>query len=67
LFSWPDGRYYNGCYLNDEKDGLGEFRWANGERYIGNWCKNKQHGAGIMISPKGSETKCEWKEGELQD
>ncbi len=26
-FYWPDGRIYEGEYLNDKKDGRGIFKW----------------------------------------
>ena len=27
LFTWPDGRRYEGGYQNDKKQGHGEFEW----------------------------------------
>ena len=34
-FSWPDGRKYEGEYLNDKKHGFGIYYWANGRQYAG--------------------------------
>lgn len=35
LFTWPDGKKYNGKYVNDKKDGYGEFYWPEGKVYKG--------------------------------
>ena len=37
VFKWPDGREYIGEYVNDKKEGYGEFRWAGGRSYRGYW------------------------------
>lgn len=44
-FKWPDGRKYNGYYVNDRKEGHGIFEWrikicfdywlADGSKYVG--------------------------------
>lgn len=34
-FIWPDGRKYNGNYLEDKKHGFGEFEWPDGRKYKG--------------------------------
>ena len=31
-FKWPDGRIFEGEYLNDKKDGFGIFNWPDGSR-----------------------------------
>ena len=40
-FTWPDGRKYEGEYLNDKKHGLGKFTHADGSKYNGNWKDGK--------------------------
>lgn len=30
IFSWPDGRKYDGFFKNDLRDGYGELYWPNG-------------------------------------
>ena len=40
-FTWPDGRYYIGGYIDDKKDGKGIFTWPDGREYSGNWSKGK--------------------------
>ena len=41
IFKWPDGRTYNGDYLNDQKHGYGEFTWPDGRYYKGYWKEGK--------------------------
>ena len=47
VFSWPDGRKYEGEYLNDLKHGQGKFEWPSGKMYDGSWADGKQDGPGI--------------------
>lgn len=37
IYTWPDGRQYEGEYYNDKKHGFGIYTWADGRRYEGNW------------------------------
>ena len=46
IFSWPDGRRYEGDYKDDKKDGNGVFSWNDGRKYEGQWANGKQHGEG---------------------
>ena len=32
-FTWPDGRYYIGDYVDDKKEGQGVFHWPDGRKY----------------------------------
>ena len=61
LFTWPDGRWYEGDYLDDKKEGFGTFLWPDGRKYEGNWKDGKQHGKGVYIGQDIS------KEGEWQN
>ena len=36
-FDWPDGRNYNGNYVNGLKQGFGKFIWSNGSSFLGYW------------------------------
>lgn len=45
------------------KEGNGEFYYANGTRYKGQWSKGKQHGKGVMISIMGDKREGEWVDG----
>ena len=41
-YTWKDGRYYEGEYLNDKKQGFGVFSWPDGRKYEGLWHDGKQ-------------------------
>lgn len=35
VYTWKDGRRYEGEYVNDKKQGWGQYIWADGRMYIG--------------------------------
>ena len=41
VFTWKDGRKYEGEYKDDKKDGYGEFYWPDGRIYKGFWENGK--------------------------
>jgi len=41
IYTWPDGKKYDGLFKNDKKDGHGEFTWENGNVYFGEWENGK--------------------------
>ena len=41
VFSWLDGRKYEGEYQEDNKHGYGEFTWPDGRLYRGFWENGK--------------------------
>lgn len=41
-YTWPDGRSYDGEYVNDKKEGKGIYTWADGRQYNGQWLNGKQ-------------------------
>jgi hypothetical protein len=41
LIRWPDGKSYEGEYVDDKKHGKGEFKWADGKKFVGTWNKGK--------------------------
>ena len=41
VFTWPDGRVYEGQYENDMKSGNGVFFWPDGRKYDGKWLGGK--------------------------
>ncbi len=63
VFTWSDGRMYNGEYYDDKKQGYGVFTWPDGRKYDGSWMNGKQHGVGIYHTTKGEAKKGEWKDG----
>ena len=53
MFQWPDGRKYEGNYVDDKKEGQGTFYWPDGRKYEGAWENGKQHGVGIYTTSSG--------------
>ena len=49
---WPDGRQYEGDFVNDVKEGQGTFQWPDGKIYTGQWLNGKQHGTGVLTNHK---------------
>jgi len=41
VFTWKDGRRYEGEYVEDKKEGKGTFSWPDGKKYIGGWKNGK--------------------------
>lgn len=41
VYTWKDGRKYEGEYINDKKAGYGIYTWADGRRYAGSWKNGK--------------------------
>ena len=41
VFTWPDGRRYEGEYNGDKKEGYGKFFWPDGRQYAGLWMNGK--------------------------
>lgn len=33
VYTWKDGRKYDGDYKHDKKDGYGTYKWADGRKY----------------------------------
>jgi hypothetical protein len=52
IFTWSDGRKYEGMYHEDKKEGRGVFTWPDGRKYDGQWKNGKQHGLGIYHSSR---------------
>jgi hypothetical protein len=49
IYTWPGGRKYIGCYVNDQKEGYGHYYWEDGRVYSGWWHNNKQSGPGKYL------------------
>ena len=41
IYTWPDGKKYEGEYINDKKEGHGIFFWPDGRKYEGGWKNGK--------------------------
>lgn len=42
-----------GAYINDKKEGYGEFFWPDGRVFKGQWLNGKQNGHGVMTDSTG--------------
>ena len=62
MYSWADGRKYEGEFLRDKKHGYGIYTWPDGRRFEGNWRNGKQDGKSKYFS-KGRIQVGIWKEG----
>ena len=45
---WPDGRIYEGEYLNDRKNGKGILTYPNGNKYEGFFLNGQMNGEGYL-------------------
>jgi hypothetical protein len=54
---YPDGDWYEGEILNDEKHGKGTGRWSDGDRYERDWLNDQRTGYGIFYSNRENEFK----------
>lgn len=63
VYTWKDGRRYEGEYQHDKKHGFGVYTWADGRKYEGPWAYGKQHGKGKYILPDGTVRIGVWDNG----
>ena len=61
-YTWADGSYCWGRWLEGKAHGLAEQELANGERYQGQFERDMPHGLGVYTWPNGDRY-----EGEFQD
>ena len=61
--SWPNGKKYDGEFLNDKKDGYGVFTWENGRQYLGYWHQGYKNGVGMYVNEEGEENIGLWQDG----
>ena len=62
VYTWKDGRMYEGDYENDRKHGYGIYTWNDGKQYEGWWQNGKQHGEGIYRKD-GRDRRGIWEDG----
>jgi len=56
-YTWPDGRMYEGYWVNGMFCGQGTLREADGSKYTGDFAHNKPHGQGEPC-PRLAATAC---------
>ena len=45
-FTWPNGDFYSGQYINGRRNGLGDMFYGDGDVYRGAWRNGQYHGQG---------------------
>ena len=63
VYTWQDGRKYEGEYKDDKKHGYGVYTWQDGRIYEGYWFRGKQHGLGRYAVPDSALKHGLWEEG----
>ena len=63
MYTWQDGRMYEGFYKDDKKHGFGVYTWSDFKRSAGWWSNGKQHGLGVFISKEGRRKLGVWEDG----
>ena len=53
-YSWTDGKRYLGEYKDNDKDGFGIHKFANGALHQGYWTKGKGNGPGSYQKNPGA-------------
>ena len=61
-YSLGDGKIYDGDYVDDKKEGYGDFKWPDGKLYEGMCKDGKQNGQGEIII-NGWITRGLWEDG----
>ena len=49
MYTWPDGKKFEGEWLNNNMHGKGKYVWADGRSYEGSYEQDKKHGFGTYI------------------
>ena len=67
VFTWIDGRRYEGEYQMDKKHGYGKYIWVDGRIYEGEWKNGKQHGKGTYTLSNGATHAGVWEDGKRKN
>ena len=63
VYTWKEGRRYDGEYRMDKKHGYGKYVWVDGREYEGQWMNGKMHGEGKYTLPNGESRIGVWADG----
>jgi hypothetical protein len=55
VYTWPDGRRYDGSWKDGTFHGLGVHTWPNGGKYVGQYKFGLKHGYGVYDWSDGSK------------
>ena len=56
VYSWPDGKRYEGSYKQGHRHGQGKLTRPSGNWYSGGWADGKEHGEGLLFFKERNET-----------
>ena len=62
-FEWPDGRRYNGEFVDGQPDGVGSEVLPDGTRYRGHWYRGQRDGVGTLNFPDGGRYEGDFSRG----
>ena len=62
-FEWPDGRLYNGEFVDGQPDGVGSEVLPDGTRYRGHWYRGQRDGVGTLNFPDGGRYEGDFSRG----
>lgn len=65
-YRFPDGRTYEGQWIQGQMHGIGTLEWADGLKYLGSMFKNERHGDGFLKWPNGQTYRGQWKTGKQE-
>lgn len=65
MITWPDGRFFEGNFLNNKRHGYGRMTWPDGRSYEGEWLEGKEfkkrktsdHNEGVGLLRRGEYEK----------
>jgi hypothetical protein len=66
IYTWHDGKRYEGSWCEGKRRGIGYFRWPDGEIYKGSWTDGKRNGIGFQWLPSGNLYQGNWKDDKNQ-
>lgn len=52
IIDYPGNSYYHGEYKNNQREGTGYYRGADGDHYVGEWKNGKRNGYGYIMNSK---------------
>ena len=53
-YTWANGSYYDGDWVNNKKQGSGKYKFNDGSLFSGNWINDTMDGFGKSISSSGN-------------
>ena len=59
---WPSGAIFEGLFSDNSFEGLGDYTFADGRRYVGEYHRGKRHGHGKFYVD-GKIREGQWVEG----